>query len=112
MPVLKPAELRLDAGREFATGTWGGFLEGLGISTCIMNGRIQHPALQTAAQVVSKISSAVFWGRNPFRHSSALLGYAVRGKRDASSRLCKLLESSKDLFGRWVSKQKTPPHLN
>ena len=41
---------------------------------CIMNGRIKHPILESAAQVIHKTSSTVFWGTNPLCHSSALLG--------------------------------------
>lgn len=41
---------------------------------CVMNGRIKHPTLESAAQAIHKTSSALFRGRNPLRRSSALLG--------------------------------------
>lgn len=89
-------------------------LRDLVLLCCIINGRIKHPTLGSAAQVIHKAPGAVLRGRNHLCHSSALLGVQREKqpvKRDASPRLCELIESSKGLFGPRVSRQKKP-HLN
>lgn len=76
---------------------------------CTTNGRIRHPMLQSAAQVVHTISSPVFQRRSPLCHSSVLLGMQggeQPGTGGAYSCLCKPIESNKDLFGQRISRQK------
>lgn len=65
---------------------------------CVMNGRIKHPTLVSAAQVIHISSSPVFWERKPLCRSSVLLGMQWEGQpvnRDASPHLCKLIKAVK-----------------
>lgn len=65
---------------------------------CVTNGRMKHPTLEPAAQVIHKSSSLVFWERNPLCHSSVLLSNQWEKQpvnRDASSHLRKLIKAVK-----------------